>query len=502
MIQPWFRDAKFGIFIHWGIYAVGGREASWAFYNFGTKKYDPKEHCSYQEYMQQAEKFAAENYDPKKWAQMFKAAGAKYAVLTTKHHDGVALWDTKANNLSVIKKTPAGRDLVTPFVEALREENIKVGLYFSHPDWSNPDFPTVFHGGKPHDVKDEGARTYTYPFGRAQDESAWQRFIKFHRAQVLELVTQFRPDLLWFDGGYERTAEQWEFEKLNNEIRTLLPHIVINDRFAIFGDYETPEQGMPLWRPDSEAGGQVGGWEFCMTMNHQWGYSHDHSQYKSTPQLTRTLAECAGMGGNLLLNVGPRADGVIPQESEIRLAEIGAWIHRNHEGIYGTLPGLPAGYAGTASTLSPDRKRIFIFVFDRPWSDLPIKGVRNKIISVRVAGTDAALAFKTIGGAPWANVPGITWVDTRSVQWEPHGTMLIVDLENELDLYQRSWFFSGRLAPAFAPPARPGKNHVHDLRIFFTIPYNKNSPHALNLNVNDIRGNFSAWIWIVGCTSD
>mgnify|MGYP003461323163 FL=1 len=269
--MKWFADAKLGIFIHWGIYAVNGVSESWSFFN----KYLP-----YDEYMAQCKGFTAANYDPKAWVDLIKESGARYTVITTKHHDGVALWDTKAGSLSTTKSTPAGRDLIAPFVKEVRRHGLKLGLYYSLLDWSHPDYPNM-------------TRTET----RYKDDPArWQKFVDFNMAQLKELNTQFKPDLYWFDGDWEQSAEAWNSKGIVNLLRSTNPKTIINSRIQGYGDYATPEQGVPVVRPADKY------WELCMTMNDSWGFQYVDTNYKSPYILLRTFVDCLSMGGNLLLD--------------------------------------------------------------------------------------------------------------------------------------------------------------------------------------------------------
>lgn len=182
--MQWFEDAKLGIFIHWGIYAVNGIDESWSFYN---------QYISYEDYMKQLAGFTASKYDPREWAGLIKESGARYAVLTAKHHDGVSLWDTRCNDLSVVKKTPAATDLIDPYMKALRKNGLKAGLYFSLLDWSHPDYPNFTRTGKRYE----------------SDSMRWNRFVDFNFCQLEELSKKFNPDLFWFDGDWEASAEAW-----------------------------------------------------------------------------------------------------------------------------------------------------------------------------------------------------------------------------------------------------------------------------------------------------
>ena len=337
----WFIGARFGIFIHWGIWSVGQYDASWPFFKHGdhSGRYgDPVDFVSYDDYMAQRHVFNARKYDPDAWAALFAEAGARYAVLTTKHHDGVALWDT-AEGLSTVRDTPARRDLVAPFCEALRRRGLKTGLYYSHLDWSHPDYASVFKAdGQPPTFLGDPAypgMRFSYPMGMQESPDRWARFLRFHRLQLQELCTRFSPDLLWFDGDWERTPEQWHFDELVPLLRTWRPGVVLNNRLGKYGDYLTPEQGQPMTLPKNP-------WEFCVTMNKLWGAATEPT-YKSAEELIRMLSECAGMGGNLLLNIAPLADGTIHPEQEARLRAIGEWLRPRAEAIYDTVAGLPPG---------------------------------------------------------------------------------------------------------------------------------------------------------------
>ena len=417
MMQDWFREAKLGIFIHWGIYAVKGITESWSFF-WGD--------ISHEDYMKQCQDFTAEHYDPQQWAKLFKQAGADYVVLTTKHHDGVALWDTKQNDLSVVQKTPAKRDLIAPYCEALRDQGIKVGLYFSQLDWSHPDYASVMNHKCPEAVFNK----FAFPKDKKDHPERWGNYLKFHRGQLQELMTQFAPvDLLWFDGDWERSDEQWDMKGLRDFLHGFNPNVVINSRIGQYGDYATPEQGFPTSAPDGE-------WEFCMTINDTWGYQPQDDKYKSLNQLLRYFIECISMGGRLLLDVGPMADGTIPQKEQQLLLRLGDWIKKHDEAIHGTEAGLPAGYFYGSSTISKDKETIYLFFYDIPRDSIAVKGIRNAIKRISVLGDTEELNFEKFGGAEWMEVPGILWIDLPLDKVDDNVTVIKVELEGPLDLYQ------------------------------------------------------------------
>lgn len=403
--MQWFEDAKLGIFIHWGIYAVNGIDESWSFYN---------EYLSYDDYMKQLKGFTAAKYDPAAWARLIRESGARYAVLTSKHHDGVALWNTQQNDLSVVKKTPAGRDLLTPFCDALRKNDLKVGLYYSHLDWSHPDYP--------HFTKT--TKRYT------ADSVRWARFLRFQRGQIRELATGFRPDLLWFDGDWDYDAEQWKAKEMRAQIAEWLPDGIVNSRINGYGDYDTPEQGVPITRPKARW------WELCMTMNDSWGYQGNDRNYKSPNQVIRIFTDCISMGGNLLLDIGPKEDGTIPAEQVAILKELGRWTAKHGDAIYGTTTGIPKDYFYGPSALSKDRTTLYLFLDGRPNGPVLIKGLKNKINRVWVLGNGTKLQAKVMMKMYWSQIPGLVYIDVPEHVLDPQVTVLAVLLDGPVDLFQ------------------------------------------------------------------
>ena len=320
MMQDWFRNAKLGIFIHYGIYAVGDVSESWSFHNGNI---------SYEDYMKQCEGFTASKFDAKKWAELFQKAGAQYVVMTAKHHDGVALFDTGYSDLSVVKKTPAARDLVKEYTAAMREAGLKVGLYYSLIDWSDPRYRTVYpEGMKKEDCLND---IYGSPAGKEEDPEKWQEFLEFNNHQLKELMSNYGTvDLLWFDGDWERSAAQWKMPEFREYLHTLNPNVVLNSRMQGYGDYETPEQGIPLYGPKGE-------WEFCTTINDSWGYRPSDNDYKSSGQIVRMFCDCITLGGRMLLDIGPKEDGTLDERQEKVLLDLGGWIHDHEEAVFGTV---------------------------------------------------------------------------------------------------------------------------------------------------------------------
>ncbi len=412
MMQEWFLQSKLGIFIHWGIYAVKGVAESWSFY---------QGQISHEDYMAQLDGFTASNYDPVEWARLIKATGATYAVLTTKHHDGVALWPTKQSDLNVVEKTPAGRDLLTPYVNALRAEGIKVGFYFSLLDWNHPDYATKLHPG------DWEKNPFCYREADASDER-WQHYLEFMYAQLEEICLEHQPDLIWFDGEWERSMEQWGSKELGEKLKQWVPNAVLNSRLLGYGDYATPEQGFPLIAPQGE-------WEFCVTMNDSWGFQHKDLNYKSPRFLVRMLLESIAMGGRLLLDIGPREDGSIPPEQVERLEALAGWTSRNHEVMSGKT-GLPLGHYYGPTILSQDEKTLYLACFDLPTEGIPIKGLLSKVKSARILGSELKPTWGGIGGASWIPGTAVLWVDFPAEAADELVTIIALEFEEPIQLYR------------------------------------------------------------------
>ncbi len=403
--MQWFEDAKLGIFIHWGIYSVNGIDESWSFYN---------DYISHHDYMKQLDGFTAKNFDAAAWAKLIAESGAKYSVITTKHHDGVALWNTKCSDLNVVDKTPAKRDLIKPFVEELRKNDLKVGLYFSLLDWSHPDYPN-----KTREIK------------RYQNDSVkWKRFVDFNFCQLEELSKQFNPDLFWFDGDWEQSAEKWKAKELSQNLRSWNNNVILNSRIQGFGDYETPEQGLPITRPDSRY------WELCMTMNDSWGFQHNDKNYKTPNQVIRIFVDCIDKGGNLLLDIGPKADGSIPEEQVNILKELGRWTSKHAEAIYGSRAGIPVDHYYGPTALNQKGDVLYLFVPHKPKGPLIIKGLKNKINRMWVVGNGTKLSWDLKMKQYWSTVPGIVYIDVPEKVLDAQVTVIAVLLDNKIDLYR------------------------------------------------------------------
>lgn len=404
----WFADAKLGIFIHWGIYSVNGIDESWSFYNG---------YISYEDYMQQLSGFNAENYNPKQWAKLIKESGAKYAVITSKHHDGVALWESKFSYLNVVKKTPAKRDLLKPFVKALRKEGLKTGIYYSLLDWSNDDYPNFTREKKRYE----------------NDSIKWNKFVKFNFGQITEIMDNYNPDLMWFDGDWEQSAEKWHAKEIRELLHQKNSNIIINSRLQGYGDYATPEQGLPIHKPKDKL------WELCMTMNDSWGYQPNDKNYKTPYEVIRIFADVISMGGKLLLDIGPRADGTIPEEQINILEELGEWNNKHSKAIFGTKAGIPREYYAGPSTTSANGKILYLFVEGNPKGPIMLKGIKNKIENIWVVGKGTKLNYNIKMKAWWSSVPGIIFIDLPTNLTDKYLSVIAVQLQgNKIELHEFS----------------------------------------------------------------
>lgn len=395
--MDWFEDAKLGIFIHWGIYSVDGISESWSFFN---------NYINHDNYIKQLNGFTAKNYKPKEWAKLIKQAGAKYTVITTKHHDGISLWNTKADKaITTLKDAAAKQDVITPFVQAIEQEGLHTGLYYSLPDWSHPYYDVFTRTRKRYEL--------------AKEPNRWNHYVEYYQKQLSELSQQYKPELIWFDGDWEHNAEEWKAKETLSLLRKYNPNIIINSRLNHHGDYETPEQGIPVTRPDAKF------WELCYTMNDSWGYQPFDKKYKSPNMIIRTLVDCISMGGNLLLDIGPKADGSIPEEQLNILKQLGRWTNKHAAAIYGTRAGIPVENYQGKSALSKDGKTLYLYVYEQK-PQLQLKGLLNSAVEkVAVVGDAASqVAFTAVGET--------IQLDLTKVNFDQDVTVLAVQFKDKI----------------------------------------------------------------------
>jgi len=370
--MEWFIKARFGLFVHWGIYAIPAR-GEWV---------RSHEKLSIEDYQPFFEEFNPVNYNPKEWAALAKKAGMKYTVITAKHHDGFCLFDSKLTDYKATN-TLAGRDLIKEYVDAFRNEGLKVGFYYSLIDWHHPDYPA--YGDNFHPMRDNEAWK--------DKKHDFSRYLQYMHGQVRELLTNYgKIDIMWFDFSYgNMSGETWKATELVKMVRSLQPHIIIDDRLGghirsvnkevYAGDFASPEQIIPPEGVVDEAGNPIP-WEACITMNNHWGYAAADKDFKSPKQLIRALVECVSKGGNLLLNVGPNAKGEFPEESVEILTEIGKWMSKNGESIYGCgNAGLPKPEWGRYTRKG---NKLYAHIFERGIGPIAVQGIKGKIKRARL----------------------------------------------------------------------------------------------------------------------
>ena len=386
----WFRKARFGMFIHWGLYAIPSR-GEWV---------RSQEKIPLEKYQQYFNEFKAEEYKPKEWAALAKKAGMKYAILTAKHHDGFCLWDTKLTDYKSTK-TPAGRDLVREYLEAFRAEGIKVGLYFSIVDWHHNDYPHF--------------EDWYHPMRENKDynneKRDLNRYIEFMHGQVRELLTEYGSlDIMWFDFSYGKMAgDTWKAQELINMVRSLQPHIIIDNRLEgsgeksgtiltdnpsdFAGDFACPEQMIPPSGITNQSGQSVP-WEACLTLNSNWGYNAADQHWKQADMVIRMLVECVSKNGNLLLNVGPDAKGRIPEASIKILEEVGYWMKKNAQSIYNCgISDFPKPEWGR---FTQNGKKLYAHIFEPQAGAISLMNMEGKIKSARhlADGSEVQIAAK------------------------------------------------------------------------------------------------------------
>jgi alpha-L-fucosidase len=353
--MKWWTDARFGMFIHWGVYSIPAR-GEWVMHN---------EKIPAAQYAHFADQFKPKRYDPAQWVALAKEAGMRYMVLTSRHHDGFSLFDSRVSDFTA-PRTAAGRDLIREYVDACHKQGMKVGFYYSLLDW----------------------RYQAYWDGPEKDPAAWADFITYVHAQVRELMTNYgKIDILWYDGGWPHNADAWQSKKLNAMVRRLQPHIIIDNRSQLPEDFDTPEQEIKAsTRP----------WESCMTMNNNWGYVPGNSKYKSTATLIRNLVRCVSGNGNYLLNVGPKPDGTFPVMAQMRLKQIGRWMKVNSDSIYGC-GRAPFGVDEGLGLTTANGDTVYVHVFKWPGEELAISGVNAPVISAKLLASGLGVTVKQEG---------------------------------------------------------------------------------------------------------
>lgn len=358
----WWRTDKFGMFIHWGLYAVPagfyhgqpvGGIGEWI---MNSAK------IPISEYEQFAPQFNPTQFNAKEWVKIAKDAGMKYIVITSKHHDGFSMFGSKLTDYDIVDATPFHRDPLKELADECKKQGIRLCFYYSVMDWHHPDY-------LPRREWDT----------RLASDADYEKYIRYMKGQLTELLTRYGDiGVIWFDGGWEGDAERHHSLEVTKMIRSLRPGILINDRINLPEDFSTPEQTIP-------AGALPNGrlWETCMTMNDTWGFKKDDHNWKSSTDLARKLIDIASKGGNFLLNVGPQPDGKIPAESVERLKDVGAWMKRNGESIYGTTKS-PYRHHPFDGRCTVKGNTLYIHAFSWPDDGLRLEGLKTDIQSARL----------------------------------------------------------------------------------------------------------------------
>lgn len=350
--MKWWHEARFGMFIHWGLYSVLGRH-EWVMENEGIPV---------SEYEKLAKQFRPNPNAARAWAALAKAAGQKYMVMTTKHHEGFCNFATQTTDYCAPKQGP-GRDLVKEYVDAARAEGMRVGFYYSLMDWHHPD----------------GARCAT-------DEAARRRFVEYIHTHIRELMTNYgKIDVLWYDVSWPLDAAGWESEKMNKMVFSLQPDIIVNNRNKLAGDFATPEQ-----RITAESGGRA--WESCMTLNDSWGYNASDDNWKSPRTVIRNLITCCRDTGNYLLNIGPKADGSIPEESARILQDVGGWMARNGETVRQS--ELCEVRRNNYASFTRKANTLYMHIYYWPGPVAAFSGVQQRVQSARLHASGQTLKFE------------------------------------------------------------------------------------------------------------
>ncbi len=365
----WFVHDRFGMFIHWGVYAAAGRH-EW------VKKYEAIRDEDYQKYF---DHFDPDLYDPVVWAKLAKAAGMKYFVITTKHHDGCCMFDNPLTDWKVTN-APAGRDLIAPMVEAFRAEGLKVGFYHSLIDWTHAEYTIDGH----HPLCDDEE------YVRANQDRDWDKYVEYLHGSVRYLLSNYgKVDYLFFDYSYSQMPakgllaagkgkDDWHAEELLALCRELQPGIIINDRTEIPQDLSTPEQVQPA-EPFRNEEGKLIVWESCQTFSGSWGYYRDQLDWKSPELILKMLIDGVSKGGNMLFNVGPNGRGEIEPRAVERLNAVGEWFRVNGRSIYGCGPSEFTPPADGRFTRNAEGDRLYLHMFSWPFKHIYCPNMADRV---------------------------------------------------------------------------------------------------------------------------
>jgi alpha-L-fucosidase len=412
----WWVHARFGLFIHWGLYALPARH-EWV---------KNRERIPDEDYQKYFDHFCPDLYDPKAWARAARDAGMKYFVITTKHHEGFCLWDSQYTDYKVTS-TPYGKDVLKPMVEAFRTEGLRVGFYHSLIDWHHPEFPV----DRVHPMRDNEEE-------RAKNAGRdVRKYAAYLHNQARELLTRFgQIDLMFYDFSYPgedgKGRDDWQSVELMKMTRELQPKILIDDRLDLFDvpggwDYRTPEQVAIREQPTVD--GKPVLWETCQTFSGSWGYHRDESTWKSVGQLVRMLIDTVSKGGNLLLNVGPTARGTFDGRALDRLAGMGKWMHAHGRAIYGCGPA-PKDLRTPQDcrlTYNAETRRLYVHVFAWPFGALHLDGMAGKVKYAQLLNDASEIPITGAGHLARWGVPEDTLILGLPVQ-KPDVVVPVIEL--------------------------------------------------------------------------
>ncbi|MGW3462271.1 alpha-L-fucosidase [Streptomyces olivaceoviridis] len=377
IIPDWFKEAAFGLFLHWDHASQQGVEIGWPLvgHSILPGRAEPEADITVARYQSTAATFDPHHWDPVAVARLARAAGARYVVFTVRHHAGYSMYHTEHSDFSVAA-SPYGRDITRELFDALCAEGLRVGVSYSPLDWNHPDHPAFTDADRP----------YPHAHHRRPTPEQWACFVDYVKGQLTELLTWYGMiDLLWFDGEWERTAEEWHAAELRELITSLQPEVIINDRLPGQGDYATPEQGMPRRPPG-------GPWELCLTMSESWAYRPDDLDHKSPRLLAGYLSEVVSRGGNLLLNIGPRGDGSLVPTEVATLKQLGSWLAGHGESLFGAGPASERLDFHDPATQRGDT--LYPHLLLRPQDLLVVRNVPiGSVTGVRVLGTEQPLEY-------------------------------------------------------------------------------------------------------------
>ncbi|MFO7620390.1 MAG: alpha-L-fucosidase [Bacteroidales bacterium] len=393
--MQWWTEARFGMFIHWGLYALPARH-EWV---------KNRERMTNEQYQKYFELFNPDLYNPQAWAKMAKEAGMKYVVLTAKHHEGFCLWDSKFTDYKATN-TPAGKDLIKEYVEAFRAEGLKVGFYYSLIDWHHPDYTIDSR----HPQRQESDEEYE----KLNNGKDMNRYRVYMKNQVRELLANYGEiSIIWFDfsfpGKNGKGRADWDSEGLIKLARSLQPGIIVDDRLDLRDveggwDFTTPEQVKVARWP--EVNGKRVPWETCQTFSGSWGYYRDEYTWKSPAQLLELLIESVSKGGNLLLNVGPTARGTFDHRAQESLSAMGEWMELNSRSVYNCTqaPDEFTAPANTLLTFNPVTNRLYIHLLAYPMGRINLENMADKVKYIQFLHDASEIRYSTGSGEEASNL--------------------------------------------------------------------------------------------------